>query len=346
MEAWSTMEAHLMLHKKRFAGATKKTHKHQQKPSIKYKGVRSHTNLKSYLINHCHVANSSFKRLLKNPIASIMTWAVIGIAIILPMGLYILLANMNQLSQGWDRAVQISIFTKLEATEKQSLNLAKTLQQRPDIKQTQYISRHQALEEFKKSSGFRDAIDSLQSNPLPAVIIVYPTLENTELISKLLTELRSLPVVEHVQMDLEWLQRLYSIMSLGQRLIIIIGGLLAVAVLLVVGNTIRLAIEARREEIIIIKLVGATNAFVKRPFLYTGIWYGLGGGIIAAFLINLLLYWVAEPAYELIGLYKSEFQLAGMSFPTMIIMLFGSSLLGWVGAWVAVDRHINEIEPH
>ncbi len=335
-----------MFHKKKIAGATKKIYQHHNKPSIKHKHKHSNINLKSYLINHCHVAKTSFKRLLKNPIASIMTWAVIGIAIILPMGLYILLNNMNQLSQGWDRAVQISVFTKLETTKKQSLDLAKTLQQRPDIQQTKYISPTQALEEFRQSSGFSDAIDYLQSNPLPAVIIVYPTLENTELISELIDELRDLPIVEHVQMDLEWLQRLYSIMSLGQRLIIIIGGLLAIAVLLVIGNTIRLEIEARREEIIIIKLVGATNAFVKRPFLYTGIWYGLGGGIIAAILINILLYWVAAPAYELIGLYKSEFQLAGMNFMTMITMLAGSALLGWTGAWVAVDQHIKTIEPH
>ncbi len=324
----------------------------KQQPERRAGGLRArqarigHTpRLKSYFSNHHSVARISFNRLLQTPIASLMTWAVIGIAIALPMGLYLFLTNIAQLSQGWDRAVQISIFLDLESTEQQGKKLATDLQQRADVLRVKYISREMGLEEFQEFSGFGEAMNYLQSNPLPAVIVVYPKSQDTESVGELLGQLRQMPQVDQVQMDLEWLQRLYSIMSLGRRLVIVIGGLFAAAVLLVIGNTIRLAIEARRAEILVVKLVGGTNGFVRRPFLYAGVWYGLGGGLLATLLIHLVLYWVAGPAAGLIGLYQSEFQLDGMGFSAIILVLVGSALLGWSGAWLAVTRHLDAIEP-
>lgn len=330
--------------RKKSTGATQNPERRRAGPRVKRTRVGT-PQLRSYLANHRSVAKISFKRLLQSPVASLMTWAVIGIAIALPMGLYVFLINVEQLSQGWDRAVQISVFLRMDSTEEQDRNLVTELQQRADVREARYISREQALDEFRQLSGFGEAMDYLQSNPLPAVIVVYPKSQEAESVSGFLELLRQMPQVDQVQMDLEWLQRLYSIISLGQRLIMVIGGLLGAAVLLVVGNTIRLAIEARRAEILVVKLVGGTDGFVRRPFLYAGIWYGLGGGLLATLLIHLVLYWMARPVAALIGLYQSEFQLNGMGAVAITLALIGSAVLGWAGAWLAVSRHLDAIEP-
>lgn len=330
--------------RKKSTGATQNPERRRAGPRVKQTRVGT-PQLKSYLANHRSVAIISFKRLLQTPVASLMTWAVIGIAIALPMGLYVFLINMEQLSQRWDRAVQISIFLRMDSTEEQDRNLVTELQQRADVREARYISREQALDEFQQLSGFGEAMDYLQSNPLPAVIVVYPKSQEAESVSGFLELLRQMPQVDQVQMDLEWLQRLYSIMALGQRLIMVIGGLLGAAVLLVIGNTIRLAIEARRAEILVVKLVGGTDGFVRRPFLYAGIWYGLGGGLLATLLIHLVLYWMARPVGALIRLYQSEFLLNGMGIAAITLVLIGSAVLGWGGAWLAVSRHLDDIEP-
>jgi cell division transport system permease protein len=154
-----------------------------------------------------------------------------------------------------------------------------------------------------------------------------------------------LPQIDQAVLDLEWVQRLYSMMALGKRLVIALAALLALGVLLVVGNTIRLAIESRRDEIVIVKLVGGTNAFVRRPFLYTGLWYGLGGGILAWLIIGFGLFWLSSPVAELAGLYRSQFELQGLGIGDSLMMWLCGGLLGLAGAWLAVSRHLGAIEP-
>lgn len=303
--------------------------------------------IKGYVANHREVAFVSLKRLLAAPVPSIMTWAVIAIALALPAGLYVFLQNAQQLSSGWDRAAQISVFMQLEVSEKEGRSLSDEIGKRPDVKEVRYISREQALAEFRELSGFGEALEYLDSNPLPSVIVVFPETESGSLATTetLLAELQALPQVDQAQLDLKWVQRLYSIMALGQRAVLILGGLLSLAVLLVIGNTIRLAIEARRAEIVVVKLVGGTDAFVRRPFLYTGVWYGVGGGLIAWLLINLVLFWLYRPVSELVSVYGSDFHLAGLGVPATLVLLSLSALLGLLGAWVAVGRHLSNIEP-
>lgn len=303
--------------------------------------------MNSYLAHHRYVATESLQRLAGNFVSSLMTWLVIGIALALPTGLFVGLANLEAVSRGWDGAAQISLFINKIVSEQDSRALADKLRLRDDIADIEFISSTQALAEFQALSGYGEVLDALDSNPLPAVIVVRPKEQDlsAQATATLFDELRALPQVDRATLDLEWVQRLYSMMALGKRMTFALALLLALGVVLVIGNTIRLAIESRRDEIVIVKLVGATNAFVRRPFLYTGFWYGLGGGLVAWVLVSAALWWLAGPVADLAGLYQSQFSLTGMGVGTSFLLLVCSGLLGLGGAWLAVGRHLGEIEP-
>ena len=309
--------------------------------------VARHSRVKSYLEHHAQVAKESLRRLLATPLSSLMTWLVIAIALTLPVSLFVFLQNAQQLSQEWDDAAQISVYLELQLDEKQGRKMAQDVESWDVVQQVRYISPAEALEDFKHSSGFGDALQYLNENPLPAVLVVSPRTDsaNLQVTKKLLEELQALPDVEQAQLDLQWLDRLFRIMALGQRLALMLGLLLGVAVLLVIGNTVRLAIESRRAEIVVVKLVGATDAFVRRPFLYMGIWYGLGGGLLAWLMVNLVIFWLSGSVAELMAAYDGDFGLSGLDFLATLILWSSSALLGLLGAWLAVGRHLSKIEP-
>lgn len=319
-------------------------------PRRSIEGAREHSvsrdqKLSSWLRHHRLMAVDSLARVLRTPFASLMTWAVLAIALALPASLYIFLNNAQLVTSNWDGAAQMSLFLKTDLAEQQARSLADELRDRPDIASVQYISREQALGEFKEFSGFGEALDYLDGNPLPSVLVVRPAAGQITEQEQLLSELQNMPQVEEAQLDLAWVKRLYYIMELAQRAVSALAFLLGIAVLLVVGNTIRLAIENRRDEIVIVKLVGGTNAFVRRPFLYTGIWYGLGGGLLAWLIINLSLFWLSGPVKALANVYSSSFELVGLGLGDSLLLLITGTLLGWLGSWVAVSRHLGEIEP-
>ena len=301
----------------------------------------------SYLANHRLVALNSLMRLLRAPTPSMMTWLVIGIALALPSGLFVALANAESLSRDWNGAAQISLFVHKSVSEQDARQMAKRLRKRVDIEQVDYVSRRRALEEFRSLSGYGDVLEHLDENPLPAVVVVRPVEQNVSAAATqaLFVELKALPQVERAVLDLEWVQRLYSMMALGKRMTLTLAALLSLGVLLVIGNTIRLAIENRRDEIVIVKLVGATNAFVRRPFLYTGFWYGLGGGVMSWLIICISLLWLDGPVANLSGLYQSQFVLQGLGFVQTLFLWGSSAALGLMGAWIAVSRHLGSIEP-
>ncbi len=259
------------------------------------------------LRNHQRVAVDSLDRLFSTAAASTLTWAMIAIAIALPLFLFIVLQNLQQFGSNIDETTQISIFMELDSSDADLLAAQTILTSHPAISDTVIISQAQALEEFQALSGFGNALNGLNENPLPAVIVVTPNTEIVEQLRALVSELANLEKVDSVQYDLDWLQRLYGILNLAQRLIIMLGVLLAFGVALVVGNTVRLAIESRREEIVVVKLVGGTDSFVARPFLYTGLWYGVGGGILASFLVLLAQFFMQGPVSQLSELYNGEF---------------------------------------
>jgi len=334
----------------RAASSLRKTPKPKPAKQMDGSGARvsrRQGSFKSYLDNHRKIAKESFHRLIKHPLSSLMTWAVIGIALSLPAGLSVLLTNVQQLSSGWDGSAQITLFLKMNVSDDEAAKLALSLSTRATIAQADFISRSSALDEFKSLSGFGEVLNYLDENPLPHVIVVKPgkTLATVAQTDALQKELSTIRLVEKAQLDLQWVQRLHSMTELIERGVWALGLLLALAVLLVIGNTIRLAIENRRDEIVVIKLVGATDGFVRRPFLYTGLWYGLGGGLIAFCLVQIALFWINGPISELAMLYYSSFSLSGLNVESTLFLLGVSMLLGWGGAWLAVRRHLGDIEP-
>lgn len=299
----------------------------------------------AWLTHHLTTLFTSFGQILRTPLPSLMTAMVIGIALALPAGLYLLLENVQHLSNEWNGTAQISLFLKQTVGEEKAQNLADWLLQKKEISGVQIITPTQALEEYRNLSGFGQALTALEDNPLPYVLIVQLATANTDLGERLLEELKRKPEIEVAQFDMLWLKRLFAMIALVRRGVIILASLLTLAVLLVIGNTIRLAIYNRREEIEIHKLFGATDAFIRRPFLYAGGWYGLLGGIIAWLLVHFCFWLLQDPVKQLSLLYYSQFELVTLDLLSSLALLLTGGLLGLIGAWLAVGRHLKEIQP-
>ncbi|HET8807924.1 MAG TPA: permease-like cell division protein FtsX [Methylophaga sp.] len=304
-------------------------------------------NVDNYLLRHAQVALASLGDLWRQPLASLMTVLVIGIALALPASLYVLQKNVEQLSGQWQQASRISLFLKADVKDGRGQQIAEQLKSWPDIKKVAFQSSAQSLQEFRDLSGLGEVLDSLPKNPLPAVIIIEPVATATanQAHTDLLNRLEKLPEVDLAQLDMQWLQRLQKLNETGQRGIAVLAAMLSLSVLLVIGNTIRLAILNRKTEIKVIKLVGGTNAFVRRPFLYTGFWYGLIGGIIAWLTVLIALLIISGPVNQLAALYESQFSLHWLSGTLFIALPLCGLLLGVLGAWLAVGRHLSAIEP-
>ncbi len=302
---------------------------------------------RAYLAHHRHSAADSLHRLLDNLGVSLMTWLVIAIAVALPATLYTSLQNVRVIGQSWDGLSQLSVFIKPTTTPAAIDGFRKELEQDALIGKLNYVSAEQALAEFEQSTGLGRALQTLDNNPLPPAFIITPVITaQPEIIAALAARLKAHEQVDDVVIDLAWVQRMQEILALAQRIILSLGLLLALGVLLVIGNTIRLAIENRRDEILVIKLVGGTNAFVRRPFLYTGVCYGVGGGIIACVLLALAIGWLSGPVGELAALYQSDFRLQGLGLSGSLVLVLLAALIGWAGAWLAVSRHLGQITPH
>lgn len=301
----------------------------------------------SLFARHGQAFFSSLGRLWRQPLANLMTIAVIGIALALPATLYILLQNVQSLSHGWTDNAQITLFLKQDVTPSQVQVLQQQLNLQNDISKVTYISPEQGLKQFEHESGFGHVLQQLHTNPLPEVLIVQPggALTTPLAIHELVNRLQSLPQVGVAQLDMGWIKRLFGIIDLAEHGVWALGALLAVAVILIVGNTIRLSIQNRRDEIEVTKLVGATNAFVRRPFLYTGILYGFFGALIAYILVSLLLTWLSAPVAKLAGLYESSFALSGFNLLSSEVLFIIGMGLGLLGAWIAVTRQLRQIEP-
>ncbi|MBL1319643.1 MAG: cell division protein [Methylophaga sp.] len=286
----------------------------------------------------------SLGRLWRQPVASLMTITVIGIALVLPAGLFVLSENMSSLSNRWDSASQITLFLQQDVTPPQAQKLSTEIASWSTIEQVHYQSAQQSLDEFRQLSGLGDLLDSLPNNPLPAIIIVEPTDEKATL-SGLVSRLNDLPQVDQAKLDMEWLQRFRSINKMVQRGVSILAILLALSVVLAIGNTIRLAILSREAEIRVMKLVGATDRFIRRPFLYTGFWYGFLGGLFAWITLIFSMGLLSGPVNELAGHYGSDFSLHWFGGFMFLILPIAGATLGILGAWLAVGRHLHQIEP-
>lgn len=333
------------------AKITRKVSRVEGKPLVKPapKGVSAPEKggITALFEQHQATAVDSLFRLLTEPLASFLTWAVIGIALALPLSLLLVLQNLQQLggSSGLDEVGTISLFINEDVTAARLEELVTELEQDSSIATVELITADAALAEFQASSGFAGVLEGLDENPLPPVLLVSPAKADAEGAAALYADLALLPEVEHAQLDLLWLQRLGAMVGLASRLALLLAGMLGLGVILAIGNTIRLAIENRRAEIVVVKLVGGTDAYVARPFLYTGLWYGVGGGLLAVLLISIALLGLQGPIARLMGAYDSGFTLVGLGLSASFVVLASAGLLGWLGAWVSVLRHLRAIEP-
>jgi cell division transport system permease protein len=299
------------------------------------------------LARHTQALLGSVGRLARNPFATALTLLVIGLALALPMALSLFVTNAQAATGDFANAVDLSVYFKTDVPLAKAEQLAADARQRPQIAAVTLIPADKALQEFRTYSGFGAALEALKDNPLPHVLHVRPRPEASSPAS--LESLRryftAWPEVDIVQIDSEWVMRFNAILEVLRRLLVIAAALLGAGVLAVIGNTIRLEILNRRAEIEVTKLVGGSNGFVRRPFLYTGVLYGLGGAVLAWLIVEAAVAILGEPVATLAQLYGSRYSLQGPSGDDIGIVLAAGVVLGWLGAWISAARHLRSIEP-
>jgi cell division transport system permease protein len=299
-----------------------------------------------WLTRHASTSIGSLGRLFRQPFASLMIILVIAVTLAIPAALNLVLKNAQSVSAGWDNALDFSVYLQYTVSETDASKLASLIQQRADVDSVRLITATEALDELRQQSGFGEALDQLSYNPLPHTLVVRPSAANTgQSIVLLQEELGNLPEADAVQLDTEWVQRFHAILDILRRAIVIGASLLGMAIVIIIGNTIRLDIQNRREEIEVTKLIGASNAFVRRPFLWSGFWYGLCGGLLAVGLVHYGLYLLEQPVARLAGLYQSGIVVMSLSAKETLTVIGIGVALGLTGSWFAATRHMRRIEP-
>ncbi|HEY5264741.1 MAG TPA: permease-like cell division protein FtsX [Steroidobacteraceae bacterium] len=303
--------------------------------------------IQAYFARHAQTLVGSLGRIAKQPFAALMTMGVVAVALALPLFLNLVLQNVSAATGNWNNAFDLSVYMDKKASAARVTSLAKQLGLRGDVAAVRVITADQALAEFRVNSGFGNALDALSDNPLPDTLIVTPTLvaSTPQGTDTLKAAIAAMPDVQTVQLDADWVKRLHAMLDILRRVVLLTGGLLGIGVILIVGNTIRLDILNRRAEIEVMKLVGASDGFARRPFLYSGIWYGLGGGAMALILVAVAAAVLSRPVEQLALLYGSQFRLQGLRFSAASGLLGVAVVLAWVGSWFAATRHIRAIDP-
>ena len=302
--------------------------------------------MKHYLILHLRAALNSLGQLNQKRVATLANIAVIAIALALPAAFYLAIQNISDASHGLEESTQLTVFLQTDVNQSSAEQLSKKIRQRVDITDVAIISKQQGLEELKGYSGFGETIRALEENPLPIVIQVQPIeqLNSVNDLDQLMAELRQFPEVDLVQLDLMLVERLRALINIGHRVAWIIGILFCLAVIFIVGNTIRLELQTRHDELEITKLMGATNHFVRRPFLYTGAWLGLFGSVIACCIVAGIYFSIQSPADQLTELYESAFQIQFLSVGEVMTILLTGIVTGVLGAWMSASRHLQRID--
>ena len=308
-----------------------------KKPPVRRNKVAGSSPLGAWLNQQIHAIQFSMERLWFNPLSTWITLAAIAIALSLPTSLHLLLKNLQTLTDDKREVPTITLFLKQTVTEQQAKDRAELMSEMPEVDSVRVVTRDEALADFRKITGFAETLDTLDENPLPHVLILTPRLDllgSAELdINAFSSKLKAFPEVDDVQIDVEWVQRLRAILGIAERIVLVVSVLLGLTVLLVVGNTIRLDIENRKDEIRVTRLIGATNTYIRRPFIYGGIWFGLFGGILSLVIVHIALLFLIDPVNRLAQLYGSQFTLRGLDVLMTIKILLASSVLGIIVAW-------------
>lgn len=302
--------------------------------------------LSRWIGEHARVCVAAFGRQWRDPIGTLLTALVIGITLALPAGLDLLVKNLAEAAGGLQQTRTLTVFLRDSLSADDGAALSRALAAREGIAKAEYTSRDQALKTFRERTELGAVLDALEENPLPASVALTPrdSADAADL-QRLAQELRGRPEVEQVLLDSVWSTRLAAALAVGSRLALLLAVALGIAAVLAMGNTIRLDIEARRDEIVVMKLIGAPPGFIRRPFLYAGFWYGLSGGVVAVIAVHLARYLLTEPVRSLVQLYEGAFIVRGPDPQTLLIVLGAGALLGLGGAWLAVSRHLAHVEP-
>ncbi|GGC74603.1 permease-like cell division protein FtsX [Vreelandella lutescens] len=311
----------------------------------RYQQTRFSSRLRAWGRHHRAMALDSLYRLVRHPLGNLLTMLAIAIALVLPAALWLTLDSAKLLNTELDESATLTVYLDVSVDEAQAVRIEEAVVADEGVAGTRRISPEQGMAEFQESLGVDDTLAGLEDNPLPTSIVIAPQTVDPQAMAGLAQRLEGLAGVDEVRLDLAWVERLRHLAELGRRVALALGVLFGFGVLLVVGNTIRLAVESRRREIEVVMLIGATHAFVRRPFLYSGAWYGVGGGLLALGLLGLGNYWLSLPVAALAASYGASFTLPQLDVTGSTILLSCSTLLGWLGAWLAVTRHLTSIRP-
>lgn len=296
---------------------------------------------------HVQAALASLYSLCRKPLATLMTVLVIAITLVLPALFWVMTDNMQQLTATWQEGGRISLYLKPTLPPSENMAFLSHIREMPGVGQVTFKSAAEGLAELKEQEGMQDIMSYLPENPLPAVIEVVPALKinTSEELEKLYSQLKALPQVDQAKLDMQWVNRLQAILGFTATLAHGLMVLLALAVVLIIGNTLRLAIHNRYEEIQVLKLIGAKDSYIMRPFLYAGIWYGLVGALFAMLLVNIFMMSLTFATNQLAAVYQMHYALVGLSIRQMLLLILSAIILGWLGACLTVKRQLSVIEP-
>jgi len=297
--------------------------------------------MKIWLAQHREAALLALRRLAAAPVNSLLSLLAIGIALALPAGGQMLLANALHLAGTISAVPQISIFMAANADPRATTEIESRLDKYGGVKQVQFMARDKTLARMKTNPGLRDVIEALPGNPFPDAFVVTATDERPEAMEKLAVEFRQWPVVEHVQLDSAWVRRLDALLKLGRTAVLLLGALLGAGLIAISFNIIRMQVLTHRAEIEVSQLLGATDAFIQRPFLYYGVLLGLGGGLVAWLLVGAAALWLRTPLSELVRLYDLTVALQSLDARDSALLLGFAGGLGWVGAMISLRQHLR-----
>ena len=303
-----------------------------------------HNRIHHWFLQHLRAFKLACIEFIHTPFTNALTICVIGMAITFPLCLFIALENLQYVDSSWEISTpSISLYLKTSTQKADVEALTKSLQTNPAIEKITYISPEEGLTQFEKNTAFSNAIKLFQHNPIPGVLVVYPNEKNRtpDQINSLFTTLKQMPFVDLAELDMNWITRLYNIIQVGQKVTQALSLLFAFGIVLIVGHTLRAQLAQHLREIQVLRLIGATNAFIRRPLLYRGVLYGLFGGIVAWIAIASLLTELQSPISQLAQTYQSTFQLESLSWPQGVILLVIASVLGLIGAWIITAQFLN-----
>lgn len=300
----------------------------------------------SWLASHIQACEQAFRRLAAQPLVSVLSITVIGIAVMLPLGLYVIFDNVTAVTARLNTEPNINVYLQVSANEEETRDVAKRLRTLSNAENVKFIPRESALAEMRRLASVADLLSGLEINPLPNAFAIRPGSTDPVLLAAMRTEISAIPKVEIVVMDFEWAQKLKRFAAFAERVVALLAFVLALAVIFVTGNTIRLQMLAHKDEIEVSRLIGATNRFVQRPFLYYGAAQGLLAGVLAILALTALMWWASIEVQALTTSYASDFSMKYLSVKQILGVVAGAVALGWVGAFVSVSHYLHQRPKH